>query len=108
MEVIATLNSRSLGGITPDYTFLLDIPPGTGLQRSTRADNTETRFEQKGLAFHKQVREAYQQLAETCANRIHLVDADKNEEEIHQQIVSVLENKLSSQLATIPATQKRF
>lgn len=92
--LIAELNARSLDGVTPDITLLLDIDPVIGLSRSTRGENEETRFENKGIAFHERVRSGYLDLAARNPDRFLVIDASRNEKLIHDDIISQVEPKL--------------
>jgi len=81
----------------PDHTFLLDVDPKIGLQRSYHAlaeqDVDESRFEDYGLSFHKKVRQNFLDLyhnKEYNKNRIHLVDSNGNLESLQRQILRIL------------------
>lgn len=90
-ELIDALNALCLEHIKPDITILLDIDPELGLSRSVRAENAETRFEDKGLAFHQNVRKAYLDLADANSDRFMVIDASRNEKTIHDDIIARLE-----------------
>jgi dTMP kinase len=93
--LITELNTRSLDGIAPDMTILLDIDPEVGLKRSTRGENEETRFENKGLSFHEQVRAGYLKLAAENPARFMVIDASRNEKIIHDEIIALVEPRLN-------------
>jgi len=92
--LITELNTRSLDGVIPDITILLDIDPEIGLSRSTRGENEETRFENKGIAFHERVRAGYLDLAARNPDRFIVIDASRNEKVIHDDIITQVEPKL--------------
>ncbi len=46
------------GGLTPDFTFWIDIDPRIGLERN-RVNGKRDRFEGKDLSFHEKVREGF-------------------------------------------------
>ena len=98
-DLITALNTLSLDHIKPDITILLDIDPKLGLERSTRPDNDETRFESKGMAFHEAVRAGYLQLAAAEPDRFMVIDASRNEKLIHDDIIAQLEPKLRAMMA---------
>ena len=98
-DLITALNTLSLDHIRPDITILLDIDPKLGLERSTRPDNDETRFESKGMAFHEAVRAGYLQLAAAEPDRFIVIDASRNEKLIHDDIIAQLEPKLRAMMA---------
>ena len=90
-QLIDTLNDSCLDDIIPDLTILLDIDPIIGLERSGRDGNQETRFENKGIEYHKKVREGYLALAEEYPKRFIVIDAGRNENAIHNDIIKRLE-----------------
>ncbi len=58
LETVQELNALATGGLQPDFTFLLDLPPDVAFDRTRERD----RFEGEGLAFYTSVREAYLRL----------------------------------------------
>ena len=93
-ELVDILNARFLDGVAPDITVLLDIDPAVGLERSGRDGNDETRFESKGLEFHLKVRQGFLDLAKDMQDRFLVVGADRNESEVHEEIVDKLKPRL--------------
>ena len=89
--IIESLNTLCLNHVCPQITILLDIDPELGLNRSNRSENDETRFEDKGLVFHQNVRQAYLDLAENNPERVMVIDASGNEKAIHDDIIARLE-----------------
>ncbi|MDI3281102.1 MAG: dTMP kinase [Bacillota bacterium] len=83
LEQIGAVNALATSGLWPDVTFLLDIDPVQGLQRAGRSD----RVEQRGLEFHRRVREGYLQLARAWPERIVVVEvAGRSPAEIQAEI----------------------
>ncbi len=94
-DLIAMLNRRCLDDVVPDVTILLDLDPVIGLKRvGGRDSNNETRFESKGDEFHQKVREGYLKLAKDHPERFIVINADQNENQVHQDIISALEPRL--------------
>ncbi|HEX6644518.1 MAG TPA: dTMP kinase [Gemmatimonadales bacterium] len=58
-EVVASVNQVATGGLRPDLTLVLDVPPETGAARQAAAGKDRDRIEQEGPEFHARVREAY-------------------------------------------------
>ena len=94
-EVVSHANKIATSGLFPDITFLLDCPPEQGLTRigaelhdvqsnlQSRNDAPGTRrFEQESVEFHGRVREGYRAIAASNAERWHVIDATKAQEEI--------------------------
>ncbi len=79
LDLIHTLNQVATGGVMPDLTLLLDMPPTEGLKRAIQRNtesalNHEERFEMESLDFHEKVRSGYLQLASQDA-RFRIIDA---------------------------------
>ncbi|NOX44987.1 MAG: dTMP kinase [Caldiserica bacterium] len=85
METVRRLNEIATGGLSPDYTFLLDVPPEVALERAGETD----RFEAEGLAFRARVREAYLQLIKSVPNG-YVIDATRPPEEVCRRILAHL------------------
>ncbi|MFZ5932652.1 MAG: dTMP kinase [Patescibacteria group bacterium] len=62
IDKINFLNDWSTGGLIPDLTFLLDLDESRGLERKIN-QREASRFEDMERVFHRQVREAYLELA---------------------------------------------
>jgi dTMP kinase len=80
---IADLNRWATGGLTPDLTILLDLPPVTGLgRRLSSAD----RLESEPLDFHQRVRSGFLALANAEPGRYLVLDASRPEAEVSRDI----------------------
>ena len=96
MDLIARLHDRVLGGLKPDLTVVLDLPPETGLARAWRQIETgeragsESRFEKEDLDFHRKIREGYLNLARLHPDRFRVVDADRSPERVREDIFHIL------------------
>jgi len=99
LDDLRALHKRSIGELEPDVTYLFDLDPEIGLQRAgARLSQVEARFENKGLAFHKQVREAYLNLAQD-KQRFEILDAAQNEDVLFDSLSqSILGHLRSRQL----------
>ena len=103
IQFIHQLNAYATGGLEPDLTILLDLPPQAGLQRTQppqipmslensgshtqpRIDQPgQRRFEEQPIAFHNRVRQGYLQLAQdNPAWRI--IDASNTPEQVETGI----------------------
>ncbi|MDE0634866.1 MAG: dTMP kinase [Candidatus Poribacteria bacterium] len=88
LKLIEQVNHIATGGLTPDVTFLLDLPPDIGLQRKRDSDEPLTRLEHENLASHKKVREGYLAVAEAEPQRVQLIDAQLDADTIHNLITT--------------------
>ncbi len=96
--VIETLYKIVAGDFQPDLTFVLDIDPEAGLNRSlkqlsTTADKTEStedRYERMGLAFHQRLRSGFLEIAKACPERCIVIDAAQDIPSIHRQMAQTV------------------
>jgi dTMP kinase len=80
---IADVNQWATGGLTPDLTILLDLPPLTGLgRRLSSAD----RLEAEPVEFHQRVRNGFLTLASAAPDRYLVLDASRPETEVSRDI----------------------
>lgn len=96
-QLIAALDDAIVVDTRPDLTILLDIDPAKGLQRAhsrQSGDNSEARsedrFEQKDLAYHQKLRDAFLQIAQSAPERIVILDADRSSADIERDIWHVV------------------
>ncbi len=80
---VATLNHWATGGLTPDLTIVLDLPPVVGLQRRERSGD---RLEAEPTAFHERVRRGFLELAEEEPERYLVLDATRPSAELSREI----------------------
>ncbi|RCG25914.1 dTMP kinase [Sphaerisporangium album] len=80
---VAKVNSWATGGLTPDLTVLIDVPPSTGLARlASPAD----RIEAEPMEFHERVRREFRALAAADPDRYLVVDGLQSQEEISRAV----------------------
>ena len=93
-EVLA-INEFAIGKRMPDATILFDLPAEVGLARiqATRQDEVN-RLDAESLAFHNEVRNGYLQIAQNHPERIHIVNANQNLQQVVEETLSILENLL--------------
>jgi dTMP kinase len=80
ITLVNTINRMASQGLKPDLTFLLDIPPETGLSR--KKSNGNDRFERETIAFHKKVRGGFLKLASEEPERWYVIDATLSRKEV--------------------------
>ena len=75
--LVDAVNAVATGGLTPALTVLLDIEPTEGLARSERRAQGSDYLEREELAFHRQVRLGYLELATAQPERWLTLDATR-------------------------------
>ncbi|SHF11842.1 thymidylate kinase [Desulforamulus putei DSM 12395] len=86
---LASINELATGGLWPNLTILLDIPPREGLVRS-RKDRPADRLENESLEFYQRVRNGYLALARRNPEAYLVLDARRSIEELHTVICGVV------------------
>lgn len=95
LQWIEGLAAAVHGGLQPDCTLLLDLPPAAGLARARqRSGMAADRFEAETEAFFTKVRAGYLELARREPRRIHVIDAAVPLAQVEAQVVGVLEGLL--------------
>lgn len=92
IEWLDRLGRQAVGGLMPDLTIVLDLPPKAGLRRVKGAKD---RMERKALAFHRRVRRGFLTIAKRSPRRCVVLDATRPPAAIHHQIMKVVSDRLS-------------
>ena len=82
-------------GLAPDLTLILDLPPEIGLERAAvRAQGRAAdRFERKGLAFHRAIRDAFLDLAKAEPRRCAVIDATRTPDAVADEIRALVSRR---------------
>jgi dTMP kinase len=81
------------GGLKPDLTLLFDLPVEMSLKRAHQRHNDgkrPDRLDVEGKEFYERVRYAYLKMANTETERFHIIDASKAIDEVHAQVMKVM------------------
>jgi len=95
LKLIEQIHHLVLGNLKPDLTMVLDLPVDLGLKRAwqrinSQSDLSEDRFEKEDIAFHERVRQGYLTLAGSEPERFRVIDASRDAEAVHRDIVDVV------------------
>jgi dTMP kinase len=93
-DFVGALEAAVIGDARPDLTLILDLPAEQGLARAIERGGGEARFEAKGLAFHKRLRDAFLEIAADESGRCAVVDALASPEMVAKAIWTVVEARL--------------
>lgn len=83
---VRELNATATGGLVPDLTLLVEVPPEEALARATDGG----RFEAEGLEFQLRVADAYREIAGREPDRIVPIDGTGTTDEVHHRIMAAL------------------
>ncbi|MCK5764096.1 MAG: dTMP kinase [Clostridiales bacterium] len=90
MEEVYNLNLFATEGFLPGLTILLDVEPEIGLKRISENNREKDRLDLEGVTFHKKVREGYLKLAEDNPDRIVVIDANKDSENVFERMIEYI------------------
>lgn len=97
VELVERLSLLATQGRVPDLTILLDLDPRQVYVRTNAAldqrglREEQTRFDMEAEPFHRRVQEGFRLLARAHPNRIKVVDASHSLQQVHQEIVQLVE-----------------
>ena len=87
LNFLNILSKEVTENIVANITFIFDIDPDISLKRAKKRDkNTNNRYENFDLSFHKNIRNYFKSLINTNKRYI-LIDASNSIEEIHLKIL---------------------
>jgi dTMP kinase len=97
VEDLRALARLATGGVRPDLTILLDLPPDTGLERKA---GDATRFEADfDRAFHERVRQGFLELAAEEPQRFTVVDARLSAADVREAVLAATRRALARSTA---------
>jgi dTMP kinase len=87
VEVVRELNSWAVGNVVPDRTFYLRLDPGERARRARGLGAPLDRIEKVGGEFVRRVEEGFEELARLEPERIAVLDANRQPEELAELVV---------------------
>ena len=92
---LARLIEYATGGLRPDLTIYLNLPPEEGIRRNRgRAGGDWNRLDAQELSFYQRVANGYRQLIAQQPQRWTVIDASRSRDQIHHDIVRALQQRL--------------
>lgn len=89
-KTVATVEQLVLKDLQPDLTLLFDVPVELGMTRVLGRGDAD-RFEIESIQFFERVRNAYLERAAANPQRFRVIDASQEQEQVWQQVKSVLQ-----------------
>lgn len=96
LSYIKSVNELAADAVTPEITFLIDVPLDTGIKR--RKGMGDDRMEAESKIFFGHVMQGYMALAQKHPDRIHVIDGTDSLEDIHHTIMRLVEYELGNDL----------
>jgi dTMP kinase len=94
LDLLRACLQLATGGLTPDLTFLLDLPVEAGLARVHSRGLEADRLESEAIEFHRKVRAGYLELAAAEPGRFVVLDAEAAESALGDQVARAVEERL--------------
>ncbi len=94
LYMVKKLAEASTLNLVPDITFLLNLPVREGLMRLDLRDETTNRMDEEPMEFHEMIRQGYISEATLNTNRIKIINASHEADEVQKQIRSLLDSIL--------------
>ncbi|MFO1189190.1 MAG: dTMP kinase [Alphaproteobacteria bacterium] len=92
-QAIHHLYRLAVGAFVPDHTIILDLPVASGLDRARKRNGTGDRYEDRDVAFHERLRQAYLGLARAEPARCAVIDASGPIARVHAAIMASVDRK---------------
>lgn len=96
LDTLRQLNAFATGGLVPDLTLVFDASPEALLARRVQRGVSD-RYEQQGLEFQQHLRAGFLQLAKHEPQRIKLIDAGGNVEEVSRAVLIAIDSVLDEE-----------
>jgi len=84
----------------PDLTFVLDIEPNKTAERINKRQQETgeepNNWDNSKLEFHQVIRNGYLELKEYFPERIQIIKADRNQEEVFKEVWGIIKDKLNN------------
>ena len=96
VEQILKLTKTIIGDIKPDLTFYLKLSPEEAFKRKSKINEGLDRIDKEGLLFHKPVEKGYDYISNLEKERFVIIDASKTPDEISNEIIKRLNNKINN------------
>ncbi len=98
LDWLKAITGFATGGLHPDLTLYLDLPPEVGLERKRAGQEEMNRMDREAMDFHRRVRAGYLEMAAAEPKRWRVIAADDSIEAvqrlIRQQVIPVVKEHL--------------
>lgn len=94
VEEVTRASAWATGGLLPDLTLLLDLPPEDGLRRARGRSGRVDRLEAEAIDFHTRVRQAFLSLAAADPARYAVIDASGAPDQVADGVLLAVDSLL--------------
>ncbi len=96
IDVVTRTSLWATGGLLPDLTLVLDLPPEEGLRRARGRNGRADRLEAEAIEFHDRVRAGFLDLAKADPTRYAVIPATGAPDQIATAIMAAVEPFLAA------------
>lgn len=89
LDILRQADAAATGGLAPDLTVFIDVPPDIGLKRKLGEGDT-VRTGKEGIAFHHKVYEGYKTLVAEAAEAAVTVDGTQVLDAVAEDVWAVI------------------
>ncbi|MDC0074678.1 dTMP kinase [Alphaproteobacteria bacterium] len=93
VDIVNKINNIFFLKCIPDLTFIFDIDPSKGINRTKKRENCEDRFENMDISFHERVRKGFLDIANNNSKRCYIIDAELSIDDIEEKIWNIILDK---------------
>ncbi len=90
LQWLRAANEVATGGLTPDLTFVLDLPVSVGLARRRTDRGEQNRLDRETERFHRKVRRGFLLLAAEEPGRMTIVNANRPAQEVQDELSKIV------------------
>lgn len=98
LDALRAITRFATGGLVPDLTFYVDVPPDMGIRRKRQqagsGESEMNRLDQKEIAYHTRVRNGYLEMARAEPERWAIVDGTHSIAAVQKAIRDRMEEEL--------------
>lgn len=94
-DIVTALHSLVFGSFAPDLTLIFDVDPATGEKRVAGRGETRTRFEKKGEAFHKALRQSFLDIARDDPERCVVIEGGAETDTVERAVRAAVSERLT-------------
>jgi dTMP kinase len=93
-DKVQRLTELTCGGCFPELTIVLDLTVEASRKRMANRCGTPDRLESEKAEFFERVREGYLAAGRDYSDCVSVVDADRTQDEVHRDVLSLIHAKL--------------
>lgn len=94
IEDVFSINKFAIDDVMPDVTIFLDISPEVGLNRINTSRKHLDRLDLENIEFHNRVYQGYEIVKDMFKDRIIIVDANRDFEDVMMDVYKIIVEKI--------------